>query len=100
MTIMRKRYYSTQQINDDIDKWKAKARKHRDTADAYDLQAQIHFKDGNSVELAKSLRQDADKKRAAAVRIETRRLPRLKQKLAEFRTLELSGLGGDGSVER
>lgn len=89
----KKRYYTAQQIRADIDKWKAKARGLMDSAAALDLKADQFFKAGEEYkEDAVWHREQAKKKRASALRIEHRKLVRLKEKLAEFYTKELPGM--------
>jgi hypothetical protein len=89
----KRRFETANQIRDEIDKYKAKANKLMDSAAAYDLKADELFKTGN-LEVAPDAefaRETAKKRRRSAARIMERRLPKLKDKLAEFATELLPG---------
>ena len=100
-TRTRKRYYTANQIRDDIDKWKAKAQKLRDAGAALDRKADMLFACGDVLLRADAnyARETAEKRRASAGRIETRKLVKLKEKLAEFLTDPLPGTGAGKDVE-
>jgi len=89
----KRRYYTANQIRDDIDKWKAKAQKLKDAGHALDKKAEMLFATGENNTLGEFTRDQADRKRASAARIEERKLVRLKEKLSEFMTDPLVGTG-------
>ena len=99
----KKRYISISQINDEIDRYKAKARKLRDSADAYDIQADRIAQSDHAelnVELIGFNRIKASKLRRSAFNIENKKMVDLKQKLAEFTTDPLPGIIDDRLIQR
>lgn len=92
-----RRFDTSQQIEDEIDL----ARKHIDhklaVAQAYDIEADNLFKVGHPFsEDAVFKREQAKVLRRQAYRIETKRIPKLREKLAEFKTELLPGVITDG----
>lgn len=100
---VKKRYEHENQIRADIDRFKAKAQKLRDAASALDMRADLLVKNNGAggffgeISFARS---QAEKKRKSAGRIETDRLVKLKQKLAEFQTEPIPGILPDRSTQR
>lgn len=98
---MKRRYYNETEILRDIDKWKGKVIRLKQAADALDIRADQFVKAGpeHKEDVAYN-REQAQKKRKAALRIEGRKLVQLKNKLAEFRTAELPTMStGDKSIQ-
>lgn len=88
------RYRTANDIRDAIDRYRAKAKKLRERAEAYDLITSQMVR-ANSQKLSENIayrRLVADKLREAASRIEERQLTKLKNKLAEILTPQLPSL--------
>lgn len=98
----RRRYETANQIRDDIDRFKAKQKRHMERAAALDLTADEWIKYGGnqSPEDISWNREQAKKCRRSAQRIETVKLVKLKQKLAEFQTATMTGIVSDPSIQR
>lgn len=94
----QKRYETANQIRDAIDKYRAKAQKLRDSAHALDLVAEQFAAVGGQSEQVAFNRDQADKKRESASRIERKTLTKLKDKLAEFNTNLMPFMGDDRSI--
>lgn len=97
----KRRYFTANEIRDAIDLYKVKAQKFSESADAYDLKADELFRtnDPKLAEDAGFAREIAKKRRRSANRIKDKKLPYLAQKLAEWSTDLLPGMGSDRSVE-
>lgn len=97
----KKRYFTANQIRDEIDRYKTKAQKLMDSAAAYDLKADELYKINSWSEDASFAREQAKKLRRSAERINEKRLPYLSQKLAEFCTEVIPSIipDGDRSVQ-
>lgn len=102
-TKTKKRYESISQIYDEIDRYKLKARKFQDAANALDVKADMIARSEHAdlnAELIGFTREQAAKHRRSAFRIENKKLIQLKQKLAEFQTQTLPGVVPDSSIQR
>lgn len=96
-TKIKKRFLTANQIRDEIDKYKEKAERLRQSAEAYELKAKELRKAGPSLEEdAKCAEEQAKKNWASIKRIKESRLPKLKEKLAEWSTELLPGVIADG----
>lgn len=100
---MKRRYQTANQIRDDIDRFKRKAQKLMDSAAQLDKLADLMIEnnplDVNPEDIIYH-REQAKKKRQSALRIEQRKLVHLKNKLAEFNTEILPGIGiNDRSIQ-
>lgn len=92
------RYRHANDIRDAIDRYRAKAAKLRASAAALDFQAAEFAKAGNPTD-SEFKREQAEKKRASASRIEERQLTKLKHKLSELMTPQLPAVdNGDPSI--
>ena len=92
----KRRFNSTNQIRDEIDRWKAKAGAYNASADMLEIKAADLYKQGPEwTEEANYAKEMAKKKRASAGRIESRKLVKLKEKMAEFNTNLLPGIIAD-----
>lgn len=92
-----RRYYTCNEIRDDIDKYKAKARKLLESADALEIKArQIISSSGHNAQWVKERSgfnlSQADRKRRSARRIEEKTLVFLKNKLSEWMTPVMPGM--------
>lgn len=95
----KRRYYTPQEITRDIDKAKERLRHHLAVADALDVEADMLYKAGPKFSVEASMkRNEAEKNRKSAYRLENKRIPFLSQKLAEFQTIPLSGVIPDPSI--
>lgn len=92
----RKRYLTANQIRDEIDKYKEKHRRFLEQAEGLELSADEFARTENGAEDAAYKREQAKKCRRSAQRIMEDRIPKLKQKLAEFATELLPGIITDG----
>lgn len=99
----RRRYYTANQIRDEIQRYKTKAQSLMDSAATLDVKADQLYKtnDPTLAEDASFAREQAKKRRHSAQRIFEKRIPYLKQKLAEWQTDTLPGIikNGDRSVQ-
>jgi predicted nucleic acid-binding Zn-ribbon protein len=97
----KKRYFTRQEIVEDIKKAKARAKRLKVEADALDATADDLFKqDFRMWEDAKFTRAQAEKARNLASRVETVTLKHLGEKLSEWDTMALPGLDdGDRSIQ-
>lgn len=98
-----KRYETANQIRDEIDACKERVRHKLAAAEAYDIEASNLFKAGHPYEEDAAFKREQGKVlRRQAHRIETKRIPKLSEKLAEFNTELLPGVipDGDRSVTR
>lgn len=96
----KKRFHSVQQILAEIDRYKAMMQKHNDAANALELKASMMIRDDTSTigEIHYAQR-EADRYRRAAARIQEKRLPKLKQKLAEIQTPQIPAIdNGDKNI--
>jgi len=96
---MKRRYETSQEIEEEIDHCKAKARTLLERAEGLDYSASQLFKmDGYEVD-AKRKRDEADKCRVQASGLIDGRIPKLGRKLAEFKTVPMEPIiGNDRSV--
>lgn len=88
----QKRYDTANDIRTAIDKYRAKAQKLRDSANSLDLVADQFVMAGGFAEEVAFNREQANKKRESASRIERKTLTKLKDKLAEWQTPLLKGM--------
>lgn len=97
----KRRFLTANEIRDEIDRYRAKALKLMQSADALDIAARELMKVDTMVEDAKYKASQARKCRTSAARIIEKKLPRLKEKLSEFLTEPLKPIipDGDRSVE-
>ena len=89
----KRRFLTANEIRDEIDKYKAKALKFQQQADALEIASRELAKSGLLVEDAKYRNTQALRARRSASRILDKKLPKLKEKLAEFLTPNLPGSG-------
>lgn len=97
----KRRYYTAHEIRKDIARYQEKALKLQREAEAEEKIAAALYKKGPlHAELTGFHAETAEKLRQSAARIYDKKLPRLKEKLAEFDTDLLPGLGiTDRSIE-
>lgn len=99
----KKRFESISQINDEIDRYKRKAKKLQEAADALDIKADTIARSENAelnVELIAFTRLQASRHRRSVFNIENKKMAELKGKLAEFQTQILPGVVPDSSIQR
>lgn len=99
----KKRFESISQIHDEIDRYKRKAKKLQDTADALDIKADALARSENAelnAELIGFTRAQARKHRTTVFNIENKKMAKLKEKLAEFQTAIIPGVVPDSSIQR
>lgn len=99
----KKRYEHISQINDDIERYRKKAEKFRNSAEAQDIKADTIARSTDAhlnAELIGFTRAQAAKARRSAFNIETKKMVKLKEKLAEFQTEPLPGIVPDRSTQR
>lgn len=97
-----RRFETSQQIEDEIEACKERARHKMRVAHTLDMEADVLFQHHEESELGVFKREQAKKVRHQAYRIENVRIPKLSQKLAEFKTDLLPGVitNGDRSIPR
>lgn len=88
-----KRYETSQQILRDIDKAKSDADELEKIANSLEAEAQRLFLIENMAEDAKYKLKEVRAYRTRAANLRTRRIEHLKEKLAEFMTMVLPGIG-------
>lgn len=94
----KKRYHTIEQILKEIDRYKTKAVELRLSAAADDRRA-VYLLDNKMPAYAHTLQLSADRARASAGRIYEKKLPHLKQKLAEMMTPQIPAIdNGDKSI--
>lgn len=92
---MKRRYENPQQIEEEIDRCKRKARSLLERAEGLDYSASQLFKmEGYEVD-AKHKREEADRTRTQASGLINNRIPKLGRKLAEIRTMTMKPIIGD-----
>ena len=98
----KKRYQTCNEIRDEIERYQQKALRFVQQAEALELSAKELAKSALHGEAAAYNRTQAAKARRSAQRIHDKRLPLLKQKLAEWNTELLPGVitDGDRSIPR
>lgn len=99
----KKRYETISQINDEIDRYKAKAKKLQERACALDIKADTIARSENAelnAELIGFTREQARKLRRTVFNIENKKMAELKEKLAEFQTQIFPGIIEDRSIQR
>lgn len=95
----KKRYHTIQQITREIDAAHAKVEKLLKMADNLDHVADGLIQAGPALEEdAAGKREEADKLRKQAFRLEQNRIPHLKQKCGEFLTGQLPFMDDDPSI--
>lgn len=90
----KKRYRNANDIRDKIDWYKTRMQKHNDAAHALEMKARMLAQQGRP-DMAGDIHyalSEALRYRKAAARIQEKRLPNLKQKLAEIMTPQLPAL--------
>jgi len=93
---MKQRYKTANEIRDAIDRYRLKARKLRDSAQALDIKAREFALAGPEYKSDVEWNHlQAEKKRKSAQRIEERQLTKLKHKLSEFMTPVMKGMPND-----
>jgi hypothetical protein len=93
----RARFQTEDEILFAIDDTKSRVHRLRKEAEKFDKLAEAAFARGHS---GLAWREDADRKRAKADRVERGYLQRLKRTLAAFRTQLLPGFGEDRSIQK
>lgn len=96
---MKRRYETPQEIEEEIDRCKRKARMLLERAEGLDYSASQLFKmDGYEID-AKLKRDEADRTRTQASGLIDGRIPKLGRKLAEMKTIPMQAIiGNDQSV--
>lgn len=99
----KKRYEHISQINDEIDRYRRKAKKLQEKAEALDIKADTIARSTGAelnAELIGFTRLHAAKLRRSVFNIENKKMVALKQKLAEFQTQIMPGIVADPSIQR
>lgn len=90
----KKRYNTANDIRDDIERYLAKMKRFQEIAEGLEVRADLMMRTGdNMVENSAYCRKQADKARRSAARIQEVKLKRLKEKLSEWMTPPLPGVG-------
>jgi len=96
---MKRRYETAKEIEEEIDRCKAKARTLLERAEGLDYSATQLFKMGGYEVEAKYKRDEADRCRVQASGLIDGRIPKLGRKLSELKTVPMEPiLGNDNSV--